>query len=169
MVDVSGRRRSELTGARFGRNGRAALAVECAAAHDLAAATAAQLSRAQQWADHANPDGTPGPASSAKRAIREGRLLLHRLGAWPWAHADRGRLHEHPGWWANDAFVGPLRAWLAVSWARLAFDEYAKQRDALALEPVETRERAASDWALRVLERHTVDLIILAGAEGALD
>jgi hypothetical protein len=159
---------NELVGPRWGKNGRAVITLECAASHDLAGATAVQLSRAQGWADHVDADGRPGPASSAKRAIREGRALLSRLGAWPWAHADRGRLHDHPSWWSDAVFLGPLRTWLARSWGRLVFDEHARLRDASALEPRAGIRGAASAWVLPELERLAVDTIFALEAEDFL-
>lgn len=160
---------NELAGPRWGRNGRPVITMECAASHDLARATVAQISRAQGWADHVDALGNPGPASSAKRAIREGRALLHRLGAWPWAHADRGRLHEHPKWWADDVFISPLRAWLGRGWGAHLLDECARYREAFALEPRTGSTGAAGEWVFPLLERLAVDTIIALDADGALE
>ncbi len=160
---------SELAGPRWGRNGRAVIGMECAASHDLAGATLGQISRAQGWADHVDAHGNAGPTSSAKRAIREGRALLHRLGAWPWAHANRGRLHEHPSWWTETMFVAPLRTWLSRSWGRHVFDEYVRHRDAFALEPRTGPAGAAGECLFPLLERLAVDTIIALDADDVLD
>jgi hypothetical protein len=45
---------------------------------------------------------------------RRGRRLLHLLGAWPWAHADSGKLPK--GWRADERFLKPLEAFLLRAW-----------------------------------------------------
>ena len=156
---------------RWGRTGAHILRMECAAAHDLAAAPFRQLSIAQGWSDHEDHAGRPAGASSAKRAVREGRLLLHKLGAWPWAHAERGRLHEHPDWWCEDAFLTPLRGWLARSWARLIVGESVRHRAALDLEGVTdaaTPQAAASKAAWTVIELLTAAIVVALDADDAV-
>lgn len=129
------RHENQLRGVRLGRNGANITRIECAAAHDLVAAPFAQLSRAQGWSDHEDHAGRPGGSSSAKRAVREGRNLLAGLGAWPWTHAKKGRLHDHPEWWSDPQFLTPLRTWIAQGWARLLVNELTRQRHGVHLEP----------------------------------
>jgi hypothetical protein len=136
-----------LTGDRWGRNGRNIVCIECAAAHDLAAAPFAQLSRVQGWRDHEDHAGRPAGASSAKRAVREGRLLLHRLGAWPWAHVERGRLHERDAWWCDPEVLMPLRLWIAQSWGRLLITEFCRHARAVDLEPHDGVIGQAAQWS----------------------
>lgn len=162
---LSSRAGNLLRGARWGRNGAHILRIECAASHDLAAAPFAQLSRAQGWQDHEDFDGRPAGASSAKRAVREGRLLLHRLGAWPWAHAESGRLHEHPEWWRQPRFLNPLRLWLAQSWGRAMVSELARHRAALTLEPSAGTEAQASAVSARVLEDAIAEIAVALEAD----
>jgi hypothetical protein len=160
---------SLLTGPRFGRNGATALRIECAASHDLAAATFMQLSRAQGWQGHEDPDGKPGNPSQAKRAVREGRQLLHTLGAWPWAHADRGRLHEHPKWWRDPEFLAPLRVWIAKGWGRLMILEGARARNAFDLESKQGKEGQATIAMFTVLENVAADLAVALGGDLLLE
>lgn len=165
---LSTRIEAELHGARHGRNGAHITRIECAASHDLAGAPAVQLSRAQGWADHEDFEGRPASASSAKRAIREGRDLLHRLGAWPWAHVDHGRLHEHREWWLMPEIVSPLRQWIARSWGHFVLDEFAQHSRAHQLEPTEGMVAAASTWAVRALKKMAVDTVIALNADDEL-
>ncbi len=52
------------------------------------------------------------------RAFRQrGRELLSTLGAWPWAHAERGRLLK--GWRTSPEFLEPLHTWCATACAEL--------------------------------------------------
>lgn len=51
-------------------------------------------------------DGDP---RKARLYRQQGRRLLADLGAWPWTHADDGRLPRD--WRADPAFAGPLWAW----------------------------------------------------------
>jgi hypothetical protein len=44
----------------------------------------------------ANPGGTP-PEGGAAKALRDGRRLLHALGAWPWAGEPQGELRTNGG------------------------------------------------------------------------
>lgn len=165
---LSDRSRSLLSGPRWGRNGANVLRVECATSHDLASIPVVQLSRAQGWKDHEDHAGRPAGASSAKRAVREGRLLLHQLGAWPWAHAPRGRLHEYPSWWEDDRFLTPLRTWIAQSWGRLLFDEVRRHRGALTLEPQQGVAAGASATATHLLEEEGVGIIVALDADRML-
>jgi len=158
-----------LAGPRWGRNGAHIVRIECAAAHDLAATPIAQLSRAQGWADHVDHAGRRGGASSAKRAVREGRLLLHQLGAWPWAHVDRGRLHDSPEWWCAPEFLTPLRRWIARSWARLLFNELSRHRQATILEPSQGDAARASEASFAVLENTCAATIVALDAESLLE
>lgn len=160
---------SLLTGTRFGRNGATALRIECAASHDLAAATYVQLSRAQGWQGHEDPDGKPGNPSQAKRAVREGRQLLHTLGAWPWAHADRGRLHEHPKWWRDPEFLTPLRAWIAQGWGQLMILEGGRARSAFDLEPMQGEEGQVTAAMFTILENVAADLAVALDGDSLLE
>jgi len=45
---------------------------------------------------------------------RGGRRLLHLLGAWPWTHAESGKLPK--GWRADQRFLEPLEAFLRRAW-----------------------------------------------------
>lgn len=158
-----------LRGPRFGRNGATILRIECAADHDLAAVPVAQLSRAQHWQGHEDPQGNRGNPSQAKRAVREGRQLLHDLGAWPWAHADRGRLHEHGAWWQRSDFIDPLRRWLAHGWARFAFLEIARAKDALELEPGTTPWIAPARQSFDVLASAIAEAVVALDADSMVE
>ena len=158
-----------LTGPRFGRNGANVLRIECAAEHDIAVTPFAQLSRAQGWKDHVDHEGRPAGASSAKRAVREGRMLLHQLGAWPWAHAGKGRLSEHGDWWRNDQFVDPLRTWIAQSWCRLIFNEIARHREAVAGEPTDAAGAGASAQSWGLLQELAAQIVVALDAERLLE
>lgn len=159
------RHENQLQGARLGRNGANITRIECAAAHDLVAAPFAQLSRAQGWRDHEDHAGRPGGSSSAKRAVREGRKLLHGLGAWPWAHAEKGRLHDHPRWWADPRFLSPLRTWIAQGWARLLYNELARQRTGMRLEPGLGPEGTVGKASFERLHELASEIVITLDAE----
>jgi hypothetical protein len=45
---------------------------------------------------------------------RRGRRLLQLLGAWPWTHAESGKLPK--GWRADERFLEPLEAFLRRAW-----------------------------------------------------
>ena len=49
------------------------------------------------------------PERGAQKALARGRLILHDLGAWPWASVAQGRLAEQ--WWTRLDYVTPLAAW----------------------------------------------------------
>ena len=78
--------------------------IEDAFLHDLEGSTIADLA---------------GPASSGpeqrafgrrkKRHVQRGRELLAALGAWPWVHAEGGKLPR--GWHEREDFHQPLDAW----------------------------------------------------------
>jgi len=53
----------------------------------------------------------PGTADrrGAREARKQGRRLLHSIGAWPWAHYPDGRLEDD--WWAAPHVVEQLAAW----------------------------------------------------------
>jgi hypothetical protein len=133
--------------------------------HDLAAKPFAELSRAQGWKDHVDYEGRPAGASSAKRAVREGRMLLHQLGAWPWAHADKGRLSEHGDWWRDDEFVDPLRTWIAQSWCRLIFNEIARHRQAVSVEPTDAAGAGVSAQSWGLLQEMAAHIVVALDAE----
>jgi hypothetical protein len=152
------RKDSELRGERYGRNGAHVLRIECATSHDLAGATARQLSRAQHWAK--DVDGKPGSTSSAQRAIREGRALLHALGAWPWAHVAGGRMHEVASWWTDPQMLEPLRRWLARSWGRFVLDELARHHQGFELEPRDGQTAKPSQFSAGVIEQLGVDIVV---------
>jgi len=157
---LSDRRHTLLSGPRWGRNGANIVRIECAVSHDLAAVPAAQLSRGQGWKDHEDHAGRRGGASSAKHAISGGRKLLHDLGAWPWAHAEGGRLHEHGEWWRDPEFLRPLRTWIGFSWSRLFFNELQRHKRAIALENWST---PGADWS--VIEEFAAQTIIALDAD----
>jgi hypothetical protein len=159
------RQGNQLQGIRLGRNGANITRIECAAAHDLVAAPFAQLSRAQGWIDHEDHAGRPGGSSSAKRAVREGRHLLHGLGAWPWAHAEKGRLHDHPRWWTDPRFLSPLRTWIAQGWARLLYNELARQRAGMQLESGLGPEGAVGEASFKRLQEFASEMVITLDAE----
>jgi hypothetical protein len=158
-----------LAGTRWGRNGANIVRVECAAAHDLAGAPYAQLSRAQGWKDHEDHSGRPAGASSAKRAVRQGRKLLHLLGAWPWAHVPDGRLHEQPDWWHDSVFLNPLRTWLAHSWARLLFNEVARHRNAIAAEPAQGATASVSRLGWELLQEVAGQVVVALDADRLIE
>lgn len=158
------RQNIELHGERYGRNGAHILRIECATSHDLAGTTARQLSRAQHWAK--DVDGKPGSTSSAQRAIREGRTLLHQLGAWPWVHVDGGRLHELPNWWTAPDVLEPLRRWLAQSWGRLVLDELARHHRGFMLEPREGPAAKPSELAAAQIEQLGIDIVVALDGMG---
>ncbi len=160
---------NQLQGARLGRNGANITRIECAAAHDLVAVPFAQLSRAQGWKDHEDHAGRPAGSSSAKRAVREGRALLAGLGAWPWAHAEKGRLHDHPQWWADPRFLSPLRTWIAQGWSRLLYNELARQRAGTRREPGLGLEGAVGDASFNRLQELASEIVITLDAERFLD
>jgi hypothetical protein len=138
--------------------------IECAARHDLAAVPIVQISKSYGWQDHADHAGRRGGASSAKRAVRDGREILHDLGAWPWAHAERGRLYDHPEWWREEAFLGPLREWIGFGWARLIFNEVQRHKRALALEDRDdAAEISVAAWA--ILEEFAAQTAIALDAD----
>jgi hypothetical protein len=166
---LSTRTETQLRGKRWGRNGANILRIECAASHDLVTASFAQLSRAQGWRDHEDHAGRPGNSSSAKRAVREGRILLNRLGAWPWAHAEKGRLHEHREWWSDPQFLKPLRTWIAQGWARFLFNELSRQRGSLRFEPDLGPEAAIGMASFETLEGMASQVIIGLDAERFLE
>lgn len=139
--------------------------VECAASHDLVGAPFARLSQAQGWKDHETHDGQRGPATQAKRAVREGRTLLHKLGAWPWAHAELGRLGNYPEWWADERFLDPLRRWIGLGWGRLLLLESHRARQAFELEPSGTDAHRASEIGLRMLHETAAQIAVLIGLE----
>lgn len=160
---------NQLRGKRLGRNGANITRVECAAAHDLVAAPFPQLSRAQGWSDHEDHAGRPGGSSSAKRAVREGRNLLAGLGAWPWAHAEKGRLHDHPEWWTDPRFLAPLRAWIAQGWARLLVNELTRHRHGLQFEPGLGPEGTIGQVSFEKLAEFASEVAIILDAERFLD
>jgi hypothetical protein len=45
---------------------------------------------------------------------RRGRRLLHLLGAWPWTHAESGKLPR--AWRADERFLQPLESFLQRAW-----------------------------------------------------
>jgi hypothetical protein len=138
--------------------------IECAARHDLATVPIVQISKSYGWQDHADHAGRRGGASSAKRAVRDGREILHDLGAWPWAHAERGRLYDHPEWWREEAFLGPLREWIGFGWARLIFNEVQRHKRALALEDRDdAAEISVAAWA--ILEEFAAQTAIALDAD----
>jgi hypothetical protein len=59
---------------------------------------------------------TGGSESRAVRRYVNGRgaPLLAALGAWPWTHAESGRLPR--GWWTSPTFLEPLAAWHRAAW-----------------------------------------------------
>ncbi|MGB7685000.1 MAG: hypothetical protein WBL45_04380 [Solirubrobacterales bacterium] len=167
--DIELRGGNLLQGKRFGRNGASILRIECAVGHDLVAVPYAQLSRAQQWRGHVDAQGNRGNPSEAKRAVREGRKLLHLLGAWPWAHAEAGRLHQHPEWWNQPAFVDPLRAWISYGWARFLFLESVRARRATELEGSSGDLKKAAEASLEVLADEMAQVVIALDADRFLD
>ncbi|HET6999211.1 MAG TPA: hypothetical protein VFI03_11530 [Solirubrobacterales bacterium] len=167
--DIELRSGNLLQGKRFGRNGASILRIECAVGHDLVAAPYAQLSKAQQWRGHVDAHGNRGNPSEAKRAVREGRKLLHRLGAWPWAHAEAGRLHLHPGWWTQPGFLDPLRSWISYSWARFLFLESLRARRASELEESSGVPKKMAEASLNVLADEMAQVVIALDADRFLD
>lgn len=160
---------NQLQGVRLGRNGANITRIECAAAHDLVTAPFPQLSRAQGWSDHEDHAGRPGGSSSAKRAVREGRNLLAGLGAWPWAHAEKGRLHDHPRWWTDPRFLVPLRTWIAQGWARLLVNELARHRHGFQFEPRLSQEGTIGQVSFEKLAGLASEVAITLDAERFLD
>lgn len=158
--DLELRQGNLLQGKRFGRNGAPILRIECAVGHDLAGAPVAQLSKAQQWKGHVDAHGNPGNPSEAKRAVREGRLLLNRLGVWPWAHAEGGRMHDYPEWWTRPDFLEPIRSWIAFSWARFLFLEGLRARHALELDGSEGMLKQAAEESLEILADEMAQVVI---------
>lgn len=84
---------------------------------DFAAQPLVSVSSALGLKDHLQemPDGPPvvGDARKARDFRRRGRQLLSALGAWPWAHAEGGRLPT--GWGQSAEFLEPLWTWHAAA------------------------------------------------------
>lgn len=68
--------------------------------------------------DHSTHGAIAKTPRGAERYRARGRLVLSVLGAWPWAHAPKGRLARD--WRTTDGYVQPLRAWFQNSRNELA-------------------------------------------------
>jgi hypothetical protein len=65
----------------------------------------------------ASGDPRPQRGKTSERWARSGRELLHALGAWPWAHADKGT--QPPDWRSREDFLWPLVNWHWLAMKRL--------------------------------------------------
>lgn len=84
-------------------------AVWAAAAADLAGASMTDVSRMLELNEHEQPDHGGRRLRGAERHRAKGRELLAAIGAWPWAHAETGRLKQT--WRSDRLFIDPLRDW----------------------------------------------------------
>jgi len=111
------------------RLGRPGVAVRVAMEWDLLDRSPAVLAAAVGVSDgavsHREGDGSFSHYDDPRRLRdrrSEGRLVLHTLGAWPWAHAPAGRLPKR--WHEQEQFTVPL-----VRWHRHAIAELREDAD----------------------------------------
>jgi hypothetical protein len=85
------------------------------------------LGRSDHLAVVAHRPKLAGACDGARKDTALGRRWLHAIGAWPWAHAEEGRLPRQ--WWTLPQFTGPLRSWYASAY-RLAYANLMLSADA---------------------------------------
>jgi hypothetical protein len=85
----------------------AAWRVEAAWRHDLWDRSYIDIAKGSNYTDF--EFAHPERSHSAERLVRQGRELLHDLGAWPWALCERGRLPAR--WWEQGRFAQALALW----------------------------------------------------------
>jgi hypothetical protein len=84
-------------------------AVWAAAAADIMGLSLVDVSKMLELSEHVQPDHGERRLRGAERHRATARALLARLGAWPWAHAEDGRLKQT--WRDEPHFTEPLRDW----------------------------------------------------------
>lgn len=93
--------------------GRPARAVSAAAMRDLVGIPLEEIGEKLGLVE-VTPQSKGGGVRRTAQYTRDGRRMLHALGAWPWAHARAGQL---PGdWYCRGTFLVPFSLWHREAW-----------------------------------------------------
>lgn len=116
----------------------------------IAAAVASDLGRHRLREISASVLGLDGVEAHRARKVRHayrrrGRRLLHLLGAWPWTHAESGKLPK--GWQADERFLEPLEGFLLRAWED---DERLADAEPAGACPAPSQQWAAARLRLRL-------------------